>query len=109
MRAQFQTLRTGKPTKAECFGNTAKGWDCATQQEGTATAEKGLRRKDRAAALDVRPPGGWIEKDGYATEPEERDEDQVQFRRHRVQQQNTVARLEAGSSHLIGHAGCGGI
>ena len=80
MRAQFQTLRTGKATKAERFRNTAKGWDCATQQEGAETAENGLRRKDRAAALNVRPPGGWIEKDGYATKPEERDEDRVQFR-----------------------------
>jgi hypothetical protein len=55
------------------------------------------------------PPGGWIEKDGYATESEQRDENHIQFRRYWVEQQNTVARFEAGASHLIGDAGGRGI
>ena len=57
----------------------------------------------------MRPPGGWIQKDRYAPQPEQRNEGHVEFRRHWVQQQNTVLRLEAGASHLIGDVGGRGI
>ena len=57
----------------------------------------------------MRPPGGWIQKDCYAPQPERRDEGHVEFRRYGVQQQNAVPRIEAGTSHLIGSIGGRGI
>src|SRR5208282_200929 len=98
-----------KPSGTERFGNMAERRYGPAQKLRARAAEKSFGRKDGATALDMRSPGGEIEKDRDAAQAEQSDEDEVELRSYGVQEQNTIARFEICSFELGGGTGGGEI
>ena len=55
------------------------------------------------------PSGRGIQENRYTPQTKQCNQNQIQFRGHGLQQQNTIAWLEIRRSELIGNAGSGNI
>lgn len=61
---------------------------------GASAAKECLRREKLTAALDVRSAYGWVYKNTHGTQSEQSENENVEFRRHAMENEYTVASPE---------------